>query len=127
MNPIEQVAQLAKDADAQISITLESPDVLPFASSAISIIEANPELQQLFENEFLAMPRYAPSEFVEVCIHALMWPSLKHEFEKQHRAAIERSDWRAEPVYRHYLEAFDPAWDGAKDYYAAYFNERKYN
>ena len=124
MTPIEQVIQLARDADAKLSVSFDAPDVLPFTSAAISIIEKNPLLQPEFEAAFLDMPGYAPPEFVEVCMHAFRWPNVKHEFEARCRAAVAKNDWRAEPVYRHYLEAFEPEWEDAKDFYASYFSAR---
>ena len=50
------------------------------------------------------MHNYAPSEFVEICMHALRWPAVREEFQKMQREAIDRNDWCSEPVYRHYLE-----------------------
>lgn len=124
MNPIEEVIQLARDAEVKLNESFNAPDVLPFAAAAISIIESHPSLQGEFEAAFLVMPSYAPSEFVEVCMHALRWPNLKLEFESRCGAAVKRNDWRVEPVYRHYLEAFEPDWEDATDFYASYFSDR---
>ena len=121
MSPIEELVQLARDAESKIGVTYNSPDVLPFTTKALAIIRRHPELQTDFEREFVNMVSYAPSEFVEVCMHVLRWPRVKAEFESRSRAAVERNDWRLEPVYRHYLEAFEPDWEDAKDFYAAYF------
>ena len=127
MNTIEQLEQLAKDAKIILSETGNSPDVLPFTSKAILIIEANPGLQTEFEQAFLHMDKgdYAPAEFIEVCMHIFHWPNVKYEFEARHRSAIESNDWRAEPVYRHYLEAFEPDWEDAMDIYESYFRVGK--
>ncbi len=112
MTPVEQLVQLAREAEAKLSVIFDAPDALPFASEAFEIIAANPELQGEFEAAFLEMPPYAPTEFVEVCMHVLRWPNVRVEFEARQRAAIARNDWRTEPVYRHYLEAFEPDWEG---------------
>lgn len=125
MSPVEEIIQLAKEAEAKIGVTFNAPDVLPFTTRALAIIESNLDQQSEFEHEFMSMPHYAPSEFVEVCMHALRWPAVKQEFERRQRDAIERNDWRTEPVYRHYLEAFDPEWEDAKDFYVEYFGSRK--
>lgn len=121
MSSLSEVVQLAKDAEVRIDETFNAPDVLPFAAKALEIIAAHPELREDFELEFLNMPNYAPTEFIEVCMHALMWPAVKAEFERRYRDAITRNDWRAEPVYRHYLDAFEPDWENASDFYAEYF------
>ena len=122
MTPLEHLIGLAKAADATLSESFDAPDVLPFASEALALIERNPELRADFENEFLNMPAYAPTEFVEVCMHALRWPRIKEEYERRCRAAVARNDWRTEPVYRHYLEAFEDDWEDARDFYASYFH-----
>jgi len=124
MTPVEQLVQLAREAESKLSVTFDAPDVLPFAAEALEVIAANPQLQAEFEAVFLEMPPYAPTEFVEVCMHALRWPNVRMEFESRQRAAVIRNDWRAEPVYRHYLEAFEPDWEDATDFYASYFGSR---
>lgn len=117
--------RLAREAEAKLSVVFDAPEVLPFASAALEIINRHTELRSEFEMAFLDMPSYAPTEFVEVCMHALRWPKLKQEFEARQRAAIARNDWRIESVYRHYLEAFDDDWEDADDFYAAYFRRGK--
>lgn len=57
-------------------------------------------------------------------MHALRWPNVRKEYEARCRAAVARNDWRTEPVYRHYLEAFEPDWEDATDFYASYFGRR---
>ena len=123
-HPIQQLEQLARDAAAKLTETFNAPDVLPFASKAIEMIEAHPSLQSDFEQAFLAMTPYAPSEFIQVCMHAFRWPTVKKEFEVRCRAAVMRNDWRAEPVYRHILDAFEPDWEDAQDFYLSYFKQR---
>ena len=125
MHPVQQVEELARRAAAVINETFNAPDVLPFTSEAVAVIEANSALQPEFEQAFLKMEQYAPSEFVEVCMHVFKWPNVKAEFEARCRAAVLRNDWRAEPVYRHYLEAFEPDWESAQDMYVPYFSQRK--
>jgi hypothetical protein len=121
MSPVSEVVQLAKDAEAKIDQSFNAPDVLPFATRALEIIAEHPELRASFEVEFMNMSSYAATEFVEVCMHALMWPTVKAEFERRYRDAVARNDWNSEPIYRHYLEAFDPNWEDASDFYAEYF------
>lgn len=121
MNPVERVIQLAREAEAKLSVSFDAPDVLPFAEEALKQIADHPELQAEFEQTFLEMPSYAPTEFVEVCMHALRWQAVKAEYERRCRSAVERNDWRTEPVYRHYLEAFEDNWEDADDFYASYF------
>ena len=121
MSPIERVIQLAKEAEAKLSVSFNAPDVLPFATEALEIIAAHPELQIEFEQAFLEMPAYAPTEFVELCMHVLRWEAVKTEYELRCRAAVEHNDGRTEPVYRHYLEAFEDEWEDADDFYASYF------
>jgi hypothetical protein len=125
VTPVDQVIQLARDAEAKLSVSFDAPDVLPFASAALEVIATHPELQADFEAAFLEMPPYAPTEFVEVCMHALRWPNVRQEFEARCRAAVDRNDWRTEPVYRHYLEAFEPDWEDASDFYAPYFQTKR--
>lgn len=124
VTPVEQLIQLAHQAEAKLSVTFDAPDVLPFSSAALEVIAANPELQGEFEAAFLEMPPYAPTEFVEVCMHALRWPNVRTEYEARQRSAILRNDRRTEPVYRHYLEAFEPDWEDASDFYVFYFGSR---
>ena len=121
MNPVEHVIRLAKEAEAKLRMSFDAPDVLPFAAAALEQVADHPELQAEFEQAFLEMPSYAPTEFVEVCMHALRWKRVKAEYERRCRAAVERNDWRTEPVYRHYLEAFEDDWEDADDFYASYF------
>jgi hypothetical protein len=122
---VDQVVQLARDAEAKLSVVFDAPEVLPFAIAALEIINDHSELRPAFELAFLEMPSYAPPEFVEVCMHALRWPRLKTEFEARQHAAVSRNDWRTEPIYRHYLEAFDDVWEDASDFYASYFQGKK--
>jgi hypothetical protein len=121
MNPLERVIQLAKEAEAKLSVSFDAPDVLPFAADALQQIAAHPELKAEFERAFFEMPGYAPTEFVEVCMHALRWETVKTEYERRCRSAVERNDWPTEPMYRHYLEAFENDWEDADDFYASYF------
>jgi hypothetical protein len=116
VNPIQEVTLLAKEARVVLDETYNSPDVLPFTSKAIEIIEANPSLKPDFEQAFLEMVDFAPTEFIEICLHIFRWPNIKAELEQRHRDAISRNDWHAEPFYRNYLEAFDPDWDGREFY-----------
>ena len=125
VTPVDQVIQLACDAEAKLSVSFDAPDVLPFASAALEVIATHPELREEFEAAFLEMPPYAPTEFVEVCMHALRWPNVQREFEARCRAAVARSDWSNEPVYRHYLEAFEADWEDASDFYASYFQSKQ--
>lgn len=120
MSPLSEVAQLARDADIKLDETFNSPDVLPFASKALDIIAAHPELQASFEIGFMNLS-YKPREFIEVCMHALRWPRVKAEYERRYRDAVARNDWNAERVYRHCLDAFEPNWEDASDFYAEYF------
>jgi len=112
MSPLDRVTELAKAANVKIYETYNAPDVLPFTSEALELVRAHPELRSEFEELFLNMSSYAPSEFVEVCMHTLRWSRVKLGFEELHREAVARNDWRAEPVFRHYLEAFEDDWDG---------------
>ena len=125
MTPVDQVVQLARDAAAKLSVSFDAPDALPFASAALEVIATHHELRAEFEAAFLEMPSYAPTEFVEVCMQALRWPNVQREFEARCRAAVARNDWRTEPVYRHYLEAFEPDWEDASDFYASYFESKQ--
>jgi hypothetical protein len=125
MSPVERVIQLAKAAEAKLSVSFDAPDVLPFATEALETIGSHPELRAEFEQAFLEMPAYAPTEFVEVCMHALRWETIKAEYERRCRSAVERNDWRTEPVYRHYLEAFEDDWEDADDFYASYFRSAR--
>jgi hypothetical protein len=121
VTPVDHVIQLAREAEAKLSVTFNAPDVLPFASAALEVIAAHPKLQSEFEAAFLEMPTYAATEFVEVCMHVLRWPNVRAEYEARQRSAIARNDWRTEPVYRHYLEAFESDWEDATDFYVSYF------
>lgn len=121
MAPVETVIELARAATSKIDETYNAPDVLPFTTEALDVIRAHPDLQPDFESVFLQMSSFATTEFVEVCMHALLWPNVRREFERRHREAVARNDWRAEPVYRHYLDAFEEEWDVAHTFYAAYF------
>ncbi|MGJ7575758.1 hypothetical protein ACSFBX_34955 [Variovorax sp. RB2P76] len=121
MSPVERVIELAKAANAKIEATFNAPDVLPFTSDALEVIQDNPDLQADFEEVFLHMGGYAPTEFVEVCMHALRWPNVKQGFERSYRQAVDSNDWRAEPVYRHYLEAFEDDWE-SEEFYGDYFS-----
>jgi hypothetical protein len=121
MAPVERVIELARAATSKIDETYDAPDVLSFTTEALEVIKAHPDLQAEFEGAFLDMSAYATTEFVEVCMHALRWPNVKREFERRHREAVAENNWRAEPVYRHYLDAFEDDWDVAHTFYAAYF------
>ncbi|MCV2355567.1 hypothetical protein LNV09_15585 [Paucibacter sp. B2R-40] len=121
MIPPEHIVKLADAAELKLAESFNASDVLPFADAAISIIKAHPHLQAEFEAVFLELPGRAPVEFIEVCMHALGWPNIKHEYESRCHTAIARNDWNAERVYRHCLEAFEPDWEDARDFYASYF------
>lgn len=121
MNPLLQLFQLAKEADAKLNITFNAPDVLPYAIEALEIIASHPELRAEFEQAFLEMPNHAPTEFIEVCMHELRWGTVMTEYERRYRSAVDRNDWSVEPVYRHYLESFEDGWENADDFYSSYF------
>ena len=124
MTPVEEIVELARQADVKLSQSFNATDVLPFATKALSIIRAHPNLQSEFERAFLEMPSYAPAEFVQVCMHVLRWTNVRREFEKRQESAVAANDWRREPVYRNFLEAFDSGWEDAQDFYAEYFNPK---
>ncbi len=118
---MDPVARLGELANALSSREIFGADeVLPFAVEAIEVMRANPERTADFEREFLRMPGYAPPEFIEICMHA-RWQTVKTAFISAHSAAVASNDWRREPVYRSYLEAFEDDWDDASDFYADYF------
>lgn len=121
MTPVEQVTELAKAASLQLDKTFSASDVLPYTTEALAIIRRHPGLQASFEDAFLNITAIAPSEFVEVCMHALRWPNVKLALEKRYRELVAQNDWRREPYYRHCLDAFEDGWDDANDFYASYF------
>ncbi|WPH20816.1 hypothetical protein [Variovorax paradoxus] len=121
MTPSEQVMELAKAAGLKLDETFNAPDVLPFTTEALTIIRSHPDLQATFEETFLNMTAVAPPEFVEVCMHALRWTTVKLAFEQRHREVVAQNDWRREPYYRHCLDAFEDKWEDANDFYASYF------
>lgn len=89
--------------------------MLPFTSDALEIIKANSDRRADFEEAFLHRGEYAPTEFVELCMHALRWPNVQQAFERSSRRAVDSNDGRAEQVYRHYLVAFEDDW-GPEDF-----------
>ncbi|MFM8899749.1 MAG: hypothetical protein ACKOF9_07355 [Burkholderiales bacterium] len=83
MNPVERVIQLAKEAEEKRSVSFDATDVLPFSTAALKQIADHPELQAEFEQVFCEMPGYAPTEFVQVCMHALRWEKVKSRIRAQ--------------------------------------------
>jgi hypothetical protein len=123
LRPSDQLVDLARRAEHRLSETFDAPDVLPFASKAIELVESFPAMREDFEREFRTMRAYAPKEFVQVCMHALRWPALQSFFEQQSRLAIAQNDWSAFADYGTYLDAFEDDWEDARTFYCRYFVE----
>ena len=122
MDPVARFRELVSSAAEGFRPHSDAPEIIPFGTDILNLVRAHPEAQTLFEQEFIAATRVAPPELLEFCMHALRWPRLRAHFQEQQDAAIARNDWRAEPYYRHLLEAFDDDWQDATDFYGAYFN-----
>ena len=121
MTPIEEFREIVLAASQAFLPESGTDEIIPFGASLVELVRSNPSEQREFEREFIASSKIAPPELLEFCMHALRWESLKAYFVAQQRSAIERSDWRAEPFYRHLAEAFEDDWEDAKTFYALYF------
>ena len=122
LNPIEQLQRNAKALAGRD--VFGADEVLPHAVKALQLVRAHPELRSAFGEEFIRMSAYAPPEFIEICMHELRWPEVRDEFSRRQSLAIAENDWRAEPVFRGYLAAFEDDWTDADDFYASYFRSR---
>lgn len=123
LKPSDLLVELASRAEAKLSEVFDAPAVLPFASEAVDLARTHPDSRQDFENEFAAMRKLAPVEFVQVCMHALRWASLRTIFEERSRLAIEQNDWSAIADYGKYLDAFEDDWEDARTFYSSYFGK----
>ena len=62
-------------------------------------------------------------EFIAVCVHALRWTQLNELMLSKYNYAVKNNDWRAEGALRTVVDAIDPSWEDAEDFYAAFFCE----
>jgi hypothetical protein len=102
----------------------ENWNLIPYAAELVATVHTYPQDQQAFEQEFISLvddDSGPGGPFLEFCMHALRWDSVRLAIEKRHEAAIDRRDFRKEPYYRHLLESFDDDWGDANDLYASYF------
>jgi hypothetical protein len=121
VTPIERFRELVLAAAKAFLPESGADEIVPFGAALVELVRSNPSEQQHFEREFIASSEIAPPELLEFCMHALRWEPLRAHFVSQHRSAIERNDWRAEPYYRHLTEAFEDDWEDARTFYASYF------
>ena len=99
-------------------------DLIPYGAQVVATVHAHPLDQQAFEQEFISLvdaDSGPGGPFLEFCMHALRWDSVRLAIEQRHRAAIDRRDFRKEPYYRHLLESFDDDWGDANDLYGSHF------
>jgi len=120
MTPIEQIRNLKQQADSANAESFDQTSIIPFATQALQVISDHPDLRVSFEDVFLERP--VSWEFVSFCAHCLRWPTLKERVEFLHAEAISKNDWRAEPCFRHILDAFADDWEDAQDIYKSYFS-----
>jgi hypothetical protein len=89
------------------------PTLEPFCRQMIVLIHNNPNMRESFAEaiwELYEKPERGPWEIVSYLIHSLRWYELKPRFLESHADAIKTSNWRAEPVARYVLEAFEDEW-----------------
>jgi hypothetical protein len=123
MNAIEKFRQIASEATEAFKPESGAPEIIPYGAAIVQLVRSYPEQQKFFEAEFIALTKTAPPELLEFCMHALRWDSLHQYFKQRHNEAVSRNDWRAEPCYRHIVEAFEENWEDATDFYADYFKK----
>lgn len=83
-------------------------------------MRSHPELRNEFVNLLASMRR---PEFIAVCVHALRWTQLNELMLSKYNYAVKNNDWRAEGALRTVVDAIDPSWEDAEDFYAAFFCE----
>lgn len=120
MSPIAQVSQLEARGECAITESANCSDIIPFCAKAISLMRSHPALRNEFVN-LLANMRC--SEFIAVCVHALRWTQLNELILSKYNYAVEQNDWRAEGALRTVVDAINPSWEDAEDFYAAFFCE----
>ena len=123
MTAVDKFREIAAQAIAQDRVDSSAPDIIPFGAAMVELAQTHPADQSAFEAEFIALTKKAPPELLEFCMHALRWESLRSYFQERQKDAIATNDWRAEPFYRHLVEAFDDNWPDAADFYASYFRK----
>jgi hypothetical protein len=119
MNPIEQIAQLEKQAEIVLAERANCSDIIPFCAEAISLMQSQPNLNNEFVNLLSSM---SCPEFIAVCVHALRWPNLNQAVLQKYNRAVEQNDWRAEGALRTVVDAINPNWEDARDFYSDYFH-----
>lgn len=105
----------ASEADSRPD-TSGCPTLEPFCRQMVVLIHNNPVMREAFAEaiwELYERSERGPWEIVSYLIHALRWNELKPRFLQSHADAIKAQDWRAEPVARHLLEAFEDEWADA--------------
>ena len=110
-----KLVDAASEADSQPD-TDSCTTLEPFCRQMGVLIHDNQYMRKAFVEaiwELYEKSERGPWEIVSYLIHDLRWNELKPRFLQAHADAIKANDWRAEPVARNLLEAFDDEWADA--------------
>jgi hypothetical protein len=127
MQPLIELRIVASEATKVLSETHNAPDLIPFGTRLIDLVNRNPDLRSAFGEAFVSafdQRQVFDLWLLQFCMHALRWPELQERFNQLSRQAIAEQDWNRIQPLQHVLDAFEQDWEDAQDFYAEYFHAK---
>ncbi len=114
MGATEQLAALASKAEDALARAGSTLVLEPYVVAALDLAKGNPDDRADLAGAFISLTTAGgPWEFVAACMHALRWTEVRVAIAGHLDEAIRRDDWRAIPVLRSVVEAFENEWEDA--------------
>lgn len=115
MGPNEDLERLALAAEVAIAGSGSTLDLEPIVTEAVRLVHTHPNERNELAASFvrLGYGSGTPWEFVAACMHVLRWGEVKDGIQRTFDGAVAREDWRAIPILRNILNAFEDGWEDA--------------
>lgn len=108
-------------------LDLQGCPIEPALVEVLEFVKSHPSCKQELVSVFAAMvvrgggALAVPWELLPFCMHELRWAEVREVVRTALDDAIREQDWRAIPIYSHYMDSFDDDWDDA-DLFQYYSN-----
>lgn len=124
MDVFLQFERLAIEATSAVDKTGNISRIVPYCSEILDLIDSYSSLRAEFVEAIkkLWLSRKIENGVIEFLCHVLQWQELKQFFSVACRTAKLNESWDEWQGLKHIVEAFEPDWEDAKDFYVSYFN-----
>jgi hypothetical protein len=114
----QELRRLFDAAAARSLSAVDQPEAEPEMSRFLHAVTAHPEQREFSAQLFTEslVPRRAPWEFVQFCMHALRWPEIRNFIRAKRAEDVEARGARSSTVWDSLLEAFEDHWEWAEHY-----------